>query len=173
MRFRGKSSSASCRAGAYPGGPVAALEGGSPVSPAMPGPARRPGGDVDAGSPALRPCSVHRRRGLGSCSGCGGAPFILPDLPDLPDSLRFPPAGCRPRRPAGCRPRRSQPGVLGYLPWPSPPCRGFPGLITGGPAHAGGAGDFPERCTVVVVIMHEPVLRRSHEIQPVPGLRRR
>ena len=77
-----------------------------PCSPALPGPARGPGGRVDAGSPALRLSSVRRRGGPGSCSGCGGAPFILPDLPDLPNSLRFPPAGGARLSPFGRSPLR-------------------------------------------------------------------
>ena len=124
MRFRGKSSAAFCRAGAYPGGPVAAPDGVLPSLRLCPVP---PGGrgDADAGSPALRPCSVHRRGGLRSCSGCRGAPLILPDLPD---SLRFPPAGCRPRRPAACA-------------WLSPlaglPYRGLPGVSGSGSGRSG------------------------------------
>ena len=43
-----------------------------------------------------------------------------------------------------------QPGAPGYLLQPVPLAEGFlafPGPAPGGPAHSGGAGDFPERCT--------------------------
>ena len=155
--------------GVLPGGGISRGPGGGPggrppVSPVMPGPARRPGGDVDAGSPPSGRVLSIAAEAWGPVQAAAARRSYSQVFQILFD-CRQPGVGLG-----------DQPGVAGYLLWPVPPAGGlpaFPGPALGGPAHAGGVGDFPERCPEVVVLMHEPVPRRGHEIQPVPGLRRR
>ena len=122
------------------------------------------GGDVDAGSPPSGPALSIAAESWGPVQAAAARRSYSQIFQILFD-FRQPGVGLG-----------DQPGVPGYPLWPVPLAGGlpaFPGPALGGPAHAGGAGDFPERCTEVVVFMHEPVPRRGHEIQPVPGLRRR
>ena len=155
--------------GVLPGGGISRGPGGGPggrplVSPVMPGPAWRPGGDVDSGSPPSGPVLSIAAEVWGPVQAAEARRSYSQVFQILFD-FRQPGVGLG-----------DQPGVPGYPPWPVLLADGllaFPGPALGGPAHSGGAGAFPERCTVVVVVMHEPVLRRGHEIQPVPGLRRR
>ena len=164
MRFRGKGSPASCRAGAYPGGPVAAPGGGLPsLRPCPVPPGGRAGTWIRAAPPSGRVLSI-AAESWGPVQAAAARRSYSQVFQILFD-CRQPGVGLG-----------DQPGVPGYPLWPAPLAEGFPAFLgpaLGGPAHSGGAGDFPERCTVVVVIMHEPVLRRGHEVQPVPGLRRR
>ena len=159
MRFRGKSSSASSRAGALPGA-GGGLGGLSPVSPVMPGPARRPGGHGDAGSPPSGPALSIAAEAWGPVQAAAArrSYFQIFQTFQILFDFRQPGVGLG-----------DQPGVPGYPLRPVPLAGGllaFPGPALGDSVHAGRAGDFPGRCTEVVVMMHEPVLRRGHEIQP-------
>ena len=65
MRFRGKSSAASCRAGAYPGGPVAAPEGAlSSLRPCPVPPGGRAGTWIRAARPPVEFCPSLRSPGV-------------------------------------------------------------------------------------------------------------
>ena len=144
-------------AGRGPGGGPGGL---SPVSPVIPGPARRPGGHGDAGSPPSGPALSIAAESWGPVQAAAArrSYFQIFQTFQILFDFRQPGVGLG-----------DQPGVPGYPLWPVLLAGGllaFPGPALGGSAHAGGAGDVPERCPEVVVIMNEPVLRRGHEIQP-------
>ena len=92
----------------------------SPVSPVMPGPAWRPGGDVDAGSPPSGPALSIAAESWGPVQAAAARRSYSQIFQILFD-FRQPGVGLG-----------DQPGVPGYPPSAGPPCRGLTGVSRSG-----------------------------------------